>query len=531
MNLKKILMSFSFIILLGCSSTEKEYYSKSSNREVKTKKPTSSKKNVSQKGSNLKGDRVDLYGQYKKDSVPIAKPITYLKYVNDLVSPKTPFKSYSESEFLSFYKNTKVKGHGDSSSYWRWKLSLSKKDLSGALNKNLLSLSKRRPKEVLSYSKGEWIAKTLELNPVGDLIDIRILERGKSGLVIKLLVKGTRGQYIVAKEGNIRSLLGVGKNSVNSTVNIYGAKGGSVKYSDKPISKNPSLLPSAFLAIEKTSNGIYNIYGGGYGHGAGIPQWSAMDLTKNKGYSYKQVLQRYYFDTKLKNMKSVDGLSQRIKVGIMNSGFSSLNHSKVSMYSSGSLKIKSKDANLTITPNNSVEFISKNGFVEVIVGGKLRIKTKNHISITSNKMISLTNVKRNVKNYKYPTYRGSFEIRLADLGKSLNLINELSVEDYLLQVVPSEMPKSFGLEALKVQAIAARTYAAKDILRNRYAKLGFHILDSTQSQVYNNLDENELSNEAIKSTKGLILIHENKPIDAKYYSTSSGFNSNAHNIW
>ncbi|MGL4970883.1 MAG: SpoIID/LytB domain-containing protein, partial [Cetobacterium sp.] len=125
----------------------------------------------------------------------------------------------------------------------------------------------------------------------------------------------------------------------------------------------------------------------------------------------------------------------------------------------------------------------------------------------------------------------NFEVRLAKGGTRLNLINEIDIEDYLLQVVPSEMPKSFGLEALKVQAVAARTYAAKDILRNRYAKLGFHILDSTQSQVYNNLDENELATGAVKSTKGLILVHENKPIDAKYYSTSSGFNSNAHNVW
>ncbi|MGL5088228.1 MAG: SpoIID/LytB domain-containing protein, partial [Cetobacterium sp.] len=275
----------------------------------------------------------------------------------------------------------------------------------------------------------------------------------------------------------------------------------------------------------------YNIYGGGYGHGAGIPQWSAMDLTKNKGYSYKQVLQRYYFNTKLKNIKSIDGLTQKIKVGIMTSEFKSLNHKKISMYSSGSIKIKNKSSNLTISPNHFVDFITKNGFIEVIVEGKLKMKTKNHISITSNRMISLTNVKRNVKNNKYPTYRGNFEIRLVDLDKSLNLINEIGIEDYLVQVVPSEMPKSFGLEALKVQAIAARTYAAKDILKHRYSKLGFHILDSTQSQVYNNLDENDISDKAVKSTKGLILVHEDKPIDAKYYSTSSGFNSNAHNVW
>ncbi|MGL5918170.1 MAG: SpoIID/LytB domain-containing protein, partial [Cetobacterium sp.] len=260
-------------------------------------------------------------------------------------------------------------------------------------------------------------------------------------------------------------------------------------------------------------------------------QWSAMDLTKNKGYSYKKVLERYYFDTKLKNIKSIKGLSDKIKVGIMNSGYSSIDHTKITMYSTGTLRIKNKDTNLKVSGNTLVDFISKDGFTQVVINGKVRVKTKNYLSVTSNRMISLTNIKRNIKNHKYPTYRGSFEIRLANGGKNLNLINEISIEEYLLQVVPSEMPKSFGLEALKVQAIAARTYAAKDLLRNRYAKLGFHILDSTQSQVYNNLDENELCNEAVKYTKGLILIYDDKPIDAKYYSTSSGFNSNAHNVW
>ena len=167
----------------------------------------------------------------------------------------------------------------------------------------------------------------------------------------------------------------------------------------------------------------------------------------------------------------------------------------------------------------------------MIVQGKVKLKTKNYIQITSKHMISITNIRRNIKKYKYPTYRGNFEIRLSKSGTRLNLINEIDIEDYLLQVVPSEMPQSFGLEALKVQAIAARTYAAKDILRNRYIKQGFHILDSTQSQVYNNLDENELATQGVKSTKNLILVHEDKPIDAKYYSTSSGFNSNAHNVW
>lgn len=511
-----VVIGICLLAIIGCSGSPKKDYSY---------------KKVGSSSSKIKGDRIDLYGSYPKDKIVVAKPIPYLRYINDMESPKIPIKYRTEKEFLDFYKNIRAKGHGDASNYWRWKVNLSKKEIGNILNKNLVELSLRRPKEVLTYQNGEWISKKVPLNPVGEVIILKVLERGESGIVTKLLVKGTRGEYLVAKEGNIRNLLSLSKSSVGKIVNVYGAKGGSNSYNENPISKNPSMLPSAFIAIEKLGNGSFNIYGGGFGHGSGVPQWSAMDLTKNKGYSYKQVLQRYYADTKLKNMRSIDGIGDKIRVGIMNSGFLSLNHTKISMLSLGNIKIKSKDGNVNINPRTSVDFVVKNGYVQVIVQNKLRLKTRNFINITSNKMISVTNIKRNVKNYKYPTYRGEFEIRLAQGGKSLNLINEINMEDYLLQVVPSEMPQSFGLEALKVQAVAARTYAVKDILRNRYAKQGFHIVDSTQSQVYNNLDENELSTQGVKLTKGLILVHEEKPIDAKYYSTSSGFNSNAHNVW
>lgn len=523
MNIKKWIVGACFLVLIGCSNnSKKEYY-----ENLQGGKDS---KGRAQK-SNLKGDRVELYSNYKKDDFPIAKPIAYLGYVNDMQLPKTPFKSYTESEFLSFYKNIKAKGYGDSSNYWRWHFILTKKELNNILNKNLVKLSSRRTKEVLTYSNGKWIAKSLPLNPIGELQELKVVQRGKSGLIIKLLIKGTRGKYLVVKEGNIRNVLGLSKSTTGTQVNIYGAKGGAEKYGERPISKNPSLLPSAFFSFEKNSTGGYKFYGGGYGHGSGIPQWAAMDLTKNKGYSYQKVLQRYYADTRIKNLNSIDEIGKSIRVGIMTSGFSSVDHTKIGLYSTGKISLKSKGGNISISPRTYVDFTNQKGYTTVVVDGKIKLKTKHYISLSSTQMIAVTNIKRNIKNSRYPFYRGNFEIRQSKNQGKLNLINEILIEDYLLQVVPSEMPKSFGLEALKVQAIAARTYAAKDILRKRYRSLGFHILDSTQSQVYNNLDENEVANQAVKSTKSLILVHENKPIDAKYYSTSSGFNSSAHNVW
>ena len=521
---KSIIVSGILVLtLVGCSSAPKQGSTSSSNN--------SSASRSGGRASNLKGDRVDLYGAYKRDNFPIANPVSYLKYKNDMESPKSPFKNYTEAEFLAFYKNIKAKGHGDNSNYWRWKVSVSKKEIGNILNNNLLRIYNRRPREVLTYSNGNWISQKLSLNPVGEVRNIRVLERGKSGIIIKLLIEGTRGTYLVIREGNVRNVFGLARDNTGTTINLYGAKGGSNNYNERVLSTNPGALPSGFFALEKTASGGFNIYGGGYGHGSGVPQWSAMDLTKNKGYSYKKVLERYYENVKLKSIRSVKGIDSKVRVGIMTSGFSTIDHQKVGMYSQGAIKIRSRGGNVDIPARTQMEIITKDGFTQVITQGKVRLKTKHNLAITSNRMISLTNIRRNVKNTKYPTYRGNFEVRLVKNGTRLNLINEIDIEDYLLQVVPSEMPRSFGLEALKVQAVAARTYAAKDILRNRYKSSGFHILDSTQSQVYNNLDENDLSTQAIKSTKGLILVHEDKPIDAKYYSTSSGFNSSAHNVW
>lgn len=128
-----------------------------------------------------------------------------------------------------------------------------------------------------------------------------------------------------------------------------------------------------------------------------------------------------------------------------------------------------------------------------------------------------------------PRYRG--KIQFVPKGNVLHMISVVDMEDYLKQVVPSEMPRSFGVEALKVQAVAARTYAISDFLKGRYAALGFHVKDTTESQVYNNQVENEDANRAIEATRGEILVYQGVPIDAKYSSTSAGFTEAAHRIW
>lgn len=126
-------------------------------------------------------------------------------------------------------------------------------------------------------------------------------------------------------------------------------------------------------------------------------------------------------------------------------------------------------------------------------------------------------------------YEGNLEFSLVD-GRIL-LINDLLMEEYLKKVVPSEMPSEWGLEALKSQAVAARTFAYREIYKNKNSKYGYIVDDSESSQVYNNRNEQESTNRAIKETKGITMFYDNNPINAYYYSCSSGLTGNGHEVW
>ena len=139
--------------------------------------------------------------------------------------------------------------------------------------------------------------------------------------------------------------------------------------------------------------------------------------------------------------------------------------------------------------------------------------------------IFLLNVERAQER---PAYRGCFELLRTEDG--LAVINEVLLEEYLYAVVPSEMPASYPAEALKSQAVCARTYAYAKMLRAGLAGLGAHLDDSVSYQVYQNLAENAASTDAVRLTKGQTLFWQEEPAEAYYYSTSCGIGTDA-SVW
>jgi stage II sporulation protein D len=128
-------------------------------------------------------------------------------------------------------------------------------------------------------------------------------------------------------------------------------------------------------------------------------------------------------------------------------------------------------------------------------------------------------------------YRGRIEV-FANSRGLLTVVNVLGLEDYVRGVVANELsPGGYpALEALKAQAIAARTYALKN--RGQFMSQGFDLLPTTRSQVYRGLtSEHPLSTRAVDETRGLIATYNGEPINALYTSTCGGRTEDAENIF
>ena len=128
-------------------------------------------------------------------------------------------------------------------------------------------------------------------------------------------------------------------------------------------------------------------------------------------------------------------------------------------------------------------------------------------------------------------YRGRIEV-FTNLRGTLTVVNELGLEDYVRGVVANELsPGGYpAMEALKAQAIAARTYALKN--RGQFLSQGFDLLPTTRSQVYRGLtSENALSSRAVEETRGIIATYQGEPINALYTSTCGGRTEDSENIF
>lgn len=125
-------------------------------------------------------------------------------------------------------------------------------------------------------------------------------------------------------------------------------------------------------------------------------------------------------------------------------------------------------------------------------------------------------------------YRG--ELVVYNFNKKLTVINVVPIEQYLLGVVPSEMPSSWNFEAHKAQAIAARSYAIANL--NKHGSRSYDLLDTPADQAYGGASaEKKKTNKAVIDTKGMVLTYKGKVIPAYYCASSGGRTVNSGAAW
>lgn len=212
--------------------------------------------------------------------------------------------------------------------------------------------------------------------------------------------------------------------------------------------------------------------------------------------------------------------AQNIRVLLKNQGYKEDTHKKVELTADTDYVVTYGEKEKTFSAGEKLSIEMNHKWLQE--SGRIIIKPKKEEG-----RIKFLSFKR---DQGYASYRGTIEIEeIKDTG--LSIINELSLEEYLYAVIGSEMPVSYGEEALKVQAVCARSYAYQQLLSNGRKELGAHVDDSVSYQVYNNYEESELTRKAVDSTKGVVLKMGEKVATAFYFSTSCGYTTTGKEIW
>lgn len=124
-------------------------------------------------------------------------------------------------------------------------------------------------------------------------------------------------------------------------------------------------------------------------------------------------------------------------------------------------------------------------------------------------------------------------------------VDTVPIEEYIVGVLSAEMPADFELEALKAQAMAARTYIIRRLAGKNFSDVpeGAHVTDTIKHQVYMDDDQRrkvwgqdyhwkiQRLRQAVAETQGKVLTYQGKPIDATFFATSNGYTENSEEYW
>jgi stage II sporulation protein D len=257
----------------------------------------------------------------------------------------------------------------------------------------------------------------------------------------------------------------------------------------KAVKRTAILALIAAVAPASVAGASWKVEGRGFGHGVGLSQYGAFGFAEH-GRSYKQILDHYYANTKLG--KAGDG---KVRV-LLASG-------------SGSVGFRgaTRACGRQLSPDRGYAFAAARSGIELHKSGGGAITGCGDEATASARVIRIEGQGR---------YRGGLVATPSDDG--LQVINQLGLEDYVKGVVANEVPSSWPAEALRAQAVVARSYG---IATERSGS--FDHYDDTRSQVYGGVVAEQASaTKAVAKTKAQVVTYKGKVAQTFFYSSSGG---------
>ena len=201
-----------------------------------------------------------------------------------------------------------------------------------------------------------------------------------------------------------------------------------------------------------------------------------------------------------------------IKIGLVN------NAKNIKIVSQSGIKVKTSDGySLDLSDKTSFGFEKTDKFIRI-----------NNYYFDSDYIQILPQSKNQFLKIDSRDYRGT--IKLLNKEQTMTVINKVGLTDYLASVIGSEIDPKWPLEALKAQAVVARTYALRNL--NSHASKGYHLSNTIYSQAYkgNHVTTPKVY-QAVNQTAGEVLTYNGKLISAVYHSNAGGQTAKGSIIW
>ena len=262
-----------------------------------------------------------------------------------------------------------------------------------------------------------------------------------------------------------------------------------------------ALAALLICAAPVTAATMFYVQGGGDGHGIGMSQYGAYGYAQH-GKDYRWILAHYYTGTSI----GTTDTSRTIRV-LLASGSASF---------SGASSARGKKLNPAST--YYVRALSNGGVALLGAKGKTLAKFSSPVTVTGSGPLYVPGL---------GWYRGALQFRPDGAG-GVETVNAIDLEDYVRGVISAEMPSGWLPEALKVQAVAARTYAITTSV-NRGA---FDVYSDTRSQMYRGVAaETASTNAAVAATRGQIVTYHGTPAITYFSASSGGWTESIEDAW